>query len=229
MSGLTGSRVPGAAGGTAIGGPTGDEASGAPSNTVAKSELRRIVLARREAIPARERAERSRELCRGLERELDALPVRPTISVYAAMGPEVDLAAFVDAAYRRGARVAFPCMERCPDTAGGRRQRMVMRLVAEADLRTGSVAFVERPVASSSPDPERFPLVAPGEIDLALIPLVAFDAAGRRLGYGGGNYDRYLPLLRPDCRIAGVAFAEQRVGSVPVEAHDRTLPRIAVC
>lgn len=227
-SGRAGSGASGAAGKAAADGLTGDGVSEA-AGKAAKSELRRIVLARREAIPARERAERSRELCRGLERELDTLPVRPTISVYAAMGPEVDLAAFVDAVYRRGARVAFPCMERCPDTAGGRRQRMVMRLVAEDDLRTGSVAFVERPVASSSPDPERFPVVAPSEIDLALIPLVAFDAAGRRLGYGGGNYDRYLPLLRPDCRIAGVAFAEQRVGSVPVEAHDRTLPRIVVC
>ena len=62
--------------------------------------------------------------------------------------------------------------------------------------------------------------------DIAVIPMVAFDSTLMRLGYGGGNYDRFLPKLRPDCLVAGVAFAEQQIPVVPTEPHDLSLPRI---
>jgi len=60
-------------------------------------------------------------------------------------------------------------------------------------------------------------------IDWVLVPGVAFDLTGRRLGYGGGFYDRLLPLLRPDApRIAG-AFDLQIVERVPATTHDLTV------
>lgn len=61
---------------------------------------------------------------------------------------------------------------------------------------------------------------------MIVVPLVAFDRAGARLGYGGGCYDRYLPTLRPDCQIVGIAFEEQRVDHVPTDVHDLPLPNI---
>ena len=54
-----------------------------------------------------------------------------------------------------------------------------------------------------------------------LVPLLAFDASGHRLGYGGGFYDRTLALL--DVPAIGIAYAGQEVASIPHEAHDRTL------
>ena len=45
-------------------------------------------------------------------------------------------------------------------------------------------------------------------------------ADGRRLGQGGGHYDRFLPRLRPDCRTVGAAFAEQLLDDLPTEPHD---------
>lgn len=198
-----------------------------------KRELRRVVLARRDAIPADERTRRSKELCRKLADELHG---QMTIAVYAAMRSEVDLTDAIDAAYRYGARIAFPCMQGAPDAeTAGKRQQMVMRLVDEASWREGTAPFIIHPVKPfilQEKDPgtgcTRFPLIQPAGLDLVLVPLVAFDDAGMRLGYGGGNYDRYLPHLRPGCRIAGVAFKEQRVPRVPAEEYDRPLPRILV-
>jgi 5-formyltetrahydrofolate cyclo-ligase len=59
---------------------------------------------------------------------------------------------------------------------------------------------------------------------LLLVPLVAFDRAGRRLGQGGGHYDRIISLSRAHgCVAAGLAFAEQEMGQVPTGAHDAHL------
>ena len=65
--------------------------------------------------------------------------------------------------------------------------------------------------------------VAPDTIDLVIVPGLAFTDDGLRLGQGGGFYDRFLPLVRDDCVTCGVAFAEQIVESLPLEAHDRRL------
>ena len=63
------------------------------------------------------------------------------------------------------------------------------------------------------------------EPDLLFVPLLAFDRAGRRLGYGGGYYDRTLALL--ECRPAiGFGYASQEVAAVPVEPHDRLLAAV---
>lgn len=61
--------------------------------------------------------------------------------------------------------------------------------------------------------------------DVVLVPLLAFDARGHRLGYGGGFYDRTLNRLRKSKRIVavGLAYDEQRVDEVPVESYDEKL------
>ena len=59
-----------------------------------------------------------------------------------------------------------------------------------------------------------------------LIPLLAFDRRGARLGYGGGYYDRTLALL-PDAAAVGVAYAAQEVPEVPIGPHDVLLRAIA--
>jgi 5-formyltetrahydrofolate cyclo-ligase len=70
------------------------------------------------------------------------------------------------------------------------------------------------------------PLVEP---DLVLVPLLAFDARGARLGYGGGFYDVTLAALRarsPGLRAIGVAFSGQRVTALPTEPHDQRLDAV---
>ena len=83
-----------------------------------------------------------------------------------------------------------------------------------------------RAFAATDVDSDHFPIVPAKALDMVVVPLVAFDRTGARLGYGGGCYDRYLPTVAPKCLIVGIAFDEQRVDHVPTDAHDLPLPSI---
>lgn len=71
--------------------------------------------------------------------------------------------------------------------------------------------------------PESEPPPDPDHVDAVIVPGVAFTADGRRLGQGGGWYDRFLPRLRPGTPTIGVAFAPQLVDDIPTEPHDVVL------
>lgn len=193
-----------------------------------KDELRRAVIARRDTIGLDARAAKSAAICARLvellERSDSATP--RTVAVYAAMGSEADPAAFAAAAAKRGWRVAYPCMLSATDAVACG-QRMCMRVAAAGD--TPAAPFIAHPTrafAATDIDSGRFPIVPAEALDMIVVPLVAFDRAGARLGYGGGCYDRYLPMLSPVCQIVGIAFDEQRVDHIPTDAHDLPLPNI---
>ena len=193
-----------------------------------KAELRRAVIARRDALDLDVRAAKSTVICARLVEllgRLDAAAPR-TVAVYAAMGSEVDPAAFAAAAAARSWRVAYPCMLSAIDAAACG-QRMRMRAVAASDA--AAAPFITHPTrtfAAVDINSSRFPIVPAETLDMIIVPLVAFDRAGARLGYGGGCYDRYLPMLSSACQIIGIAFDEQRVDHVPTDAHDLPLPHI---
>ena len=191
-----------------------------------KAEVRRAVIARRDAIGLDMRAAKSAAICARLvellERSGTCAP--RTVAVYAAMGSEVDPAAFATAAADRGWQVAYPCMLSASDAATCG-QRMCMRVVAAVDV--GTAPFIARPTqafAATDINSDRFPIVPAESLGIIVVPLVAFDQTGARLGYGGGCYDRYLPTVSESCQIIGIAFDEQRVNHVPADAHDLPLP-----
>ena len=193
-----------------------------------KANLRRAVIARRDALDLDVRTAKSAVICARLVELLDRLDAAAphTVAAYAAMGSEVDPAAFAAAAAARGWRVAYPCMLSAIDAAACG-QRMCMRAVAAGDA--SAVPFIAHPTrafAAMDIDSSRFPIVPAEALDMIIVPLVAFDRTGARLGYGGGCYDRYLPMLSPACQIIGIAFDEQRVDHVPIDAHDLPLPHI---
>lgn len=66
-----------------------------------------------------------------------------------------------------------------------------------------------------------------GEVDLVLVPGLVFDAAGHRLGYGKGLYDRLLPRLRPDVPRFGVVHSELVVAELPSDLHDVPMTHLA--
>ena len=193
-----------------------------------KAELRRAVIARRDSIGLDVRAAKSAAICARLVELLehsDSATPR-TVAVYAAMGSEADPAAFAAAAVKRGRRVAYPCMLSAAEAAACG-QRMCMRAVAADDASAAPfIAHPTRAFAAKDIDSGRFPIVPAGALDMIIVPLVAFDRAGARLGYGGGCYDRYLPTVLPACHVIGIAFDEQRVDRIPIDAHDLPLPNI---
>ena len=196
-----------------------------------KQAARAEALARRDDIPQALREQKSATMSSRLAAKLDRLlgsrqgsPL--TVATYAAMGSEPDPSAFASYAERCGYRVAYPCMLAAAEAAACG-QRMCMRAVAAGD--TSAAPFISHPTrafAAADIDSGRFPIVPAEALDMIVVPLVAFDRAGARLGYGGGCYDRYLPTLRPDCQVIGIAFDEQCVSHVPIDIHDLPLPRI---
>ena len=170
-----------------------------------KAEQRKAALAARRALSKEQRREASTAICAALL-ELPELRAAGTILSYSALGDEADLAALTE---QLGARIALP---RCLD-----RQTM------EARIPTGPCK--RGPYGIREPDPAASELVAPEEIDLVLVPCVAFDKNRNRLGHGAGYYDRYLPLCTRAKCIA-VAFEAQRLPRVVTDAHDRRMDAV---
>ncbi|MCQ2364704.1 MAG: 5-formyltetrahydrofolate cyclo-ligase [Akkermansia sp.] len=172
-----------------------------------KQQLRQQMLARlREAAAADTEGRRAAALRRLLAPLLQC--ERPlTIGLYYPLPHEVNLLPLLQDYPQH--RFAFP---RCL-----KEHRMEFRLVREPGKDT-------EPAAMGIPAPKRTQvLVLPQELDLLIVPGVAFTAQGERLGYGGGYYDRYIPLC-PQARLLACAFHEQLVPHLPTGPHDCRIP-----
>ncbi len=157
---------------------------------------------------------------------LDWFRNAPRVAFYASLPDEVATEALLAARWRDGAAVFLPRMR-----ADGALDFVAVR--READLRASRHGIRE-------PRPD-LPAADLTEIDVVVVPGLAFDATGLRLGRGGGYYDRTFgvprlrdPEVRP--RLVGVAFALQILDALPRAAHDlhvdllitehgRTIPR----
>lgn len=196
-----------------------------------RAALRKEVLAIRAELPQPYRLHKSSAICDELEEGLDLTcamlgiePSESTIAVYSAFDEEVRLDQFIRAAYAKGAKVAFPCIvTNAWSVNDALPQTMEMRIVPQEAYEMNDVPFLANPLKKYAHDDaelEAFPYVPANQITMIVIPLVAFDAHHNRLGYGGGNYDRYLPQLDGSCRQIGVAFSEQEVPFIPAEPYD---------
>ncbi len=130
------------------------------------------------------------------------------VSGYWPMGEELDPRPLMTALAAHGHRLALPA------TRGAGRP-LAFRAWQPGDRLLPAGFGTQEPAAEAA---ELSP-------QLLLVPLLAFDAAGYRLGYGGGFYDRSLALLRRagDILAVGLAFSAQQVAAVPREATDQRL------
>jgi 5-formyltetrahydrofolate cyclo-ligase len=168
-----------------------------------KAALRDRMRAVRSGIPEAERARRSEAVARALLALPEASDARRVFTVL-SFGSELSTGPAIAAFRERGARVAVPIL--------GEKRMEAVDLPPGAELVPTSYGAME--------PAERVPVPAE-EIDLVVAPGLAFDRAGRRLGYGGGYFDAFLPRLRRGCAVVGVCFAEQLVDEVPAGPDDR--------
>ncbi len=178
------------------------------SSAQEKKERREAVLRLLRAVPEPLRQERSAQL-RGKLRPLLDIPDRLSVGIYAALPHEVNLLPLLREYPAH--RYAFP------RTLPGR--QLAFHLVSHPEEEL-------RPDARGIPTPlPTLPLLSPGEMDILIVPGVAFTTAGERLGYGGGYYDRLLPLCTR-ANIISLAFPEQILPELPTEPHDFPIPRL---
>ena len=178
--------------------------------TETKGEIRARLIAARRALSAAERARGSAAIAA----RLVAMPVfreARVVGLYAPLGAEVDTAPVATAAEAAGKRVIWPRL------AGSGRE-MVFALCPPDALRPGPVGALE--------PPEDAPACSIADVDLVVVPGVAFDADGRRLGRGRGHYDATLAALRPGAARVGLAFEAQLVPALPEEPHDARMDAV---
>ena len=178
-----------------------------------KPQWRERIRARLCAMTEAQRSAASRRLAARLRR-LPAYRAARWVAFYLATDGEVETREMIRQALADGKRVAAPI----PITT--------TRTIRLAELTHVTRGLVRGPHGIAQPHPRRARRVAPATLDLLIVPGVAFDAQGHRLGRGGGYYDRFLAALPADIPRVGLAFRCQRVPRLPRAPHDQPVTTV---
>jgi 5-formyltetrahydrofolate cyclo-ligase len=168
-----------------------------------KRSIRRATLERRDALGEAERRAMSERIARRVL-SLPEVKAAGVVMAFWSFGSEVETASLIERLDELGKRVVLP--------------RVEGRDVVAVAYRPGDPVSA---AAYGANEPTASELVDPVAIDVVIVPGVAFDRAGGRIGYGGGFYDRFLAGLRPGVPSIAIAFGVQVVDEVPRGGMDR--------
>lgn len=181
-----------------------EPANGAAPPT--KGELRAAVVRARRAVPPQRRADEAAALRRGLCAAVDPHDV---VCAYVPVGSEPGSIDALDELLRMGVRVLLPVARE--------------EAVGPVPLRWGEYrpgTLVDARFGLREPAAPHLPPTEIGEATVIVVPALAVDRAGVRLGRGAGFYDRSLPLADPAARLVAVVRDEELLDAVPGEPHD---------
>ena len=184
-----------------------------------KDEIRRAMRERRRALTPEARRAASEIICAKLAADtniglrIDPLDGGSPIAVYLASPQEIDLSPFIRKILESGVKVVAPRWN------GETYELAVLKGLDDAHLRKGPMGILE---------PAEAEIVSPKAVGVWLIPGLAFTRNGKRLGYGGGWYDRLLADAPKDAWKIGIAHAFQIADDLPSESHDILLSKVIV-
>lgn len=175
--------------------------------TLAKRELRKRMRGLRVTTPASKIEARSAAV-RDRLLTLAAVQSARAVAVFWPIEArhELDLRPFAARLREMGKQIAYPFLGEEPGSMGFR------LVVDDATLAERGHGFAE--------PAEDAPAASPGELSVVIVPALALDARGARLGYGAGYYDRALPRFCPPAVSVGVCFSFQLLGEIPTTSHD---------
>lgn len=183
-----------------------------------KKALRRTLRQRRRALTPRRQIFAAQRLASRLAKRPEFVSA-DTLALYLAADGEIGTRAIIELAWRVGKRVYLPVLQ--PVLCDGNRLRF-------AEYRPGARLHRNR---LGIPEPRIKRYCDARYLDLVLMPLVGFDAAGGRLGMGGGFYDRSFAFVRERQRrrpvLVGLAHQCQQVEHLPAEVWDVPMAAIA--
>jgi 5-formyltetrahydrofolate cyclo-ligase len=185
-------------------------APASPTRDPAKAELRIAARARRRAAHDAFGARIGPILTANFMAAFSLAP-REAIAGYNPINDEADIAPLMAALAQRGHPLCLPAVV-------ARDAPLAFRAWSPgAALVPGPMGILEPPATAAALCP-----------DVVLVPLLAFDGSGHRLGYGGGYYDRTLAVLRAAGRVlvVGVAYSAQEVDSLPGTEHDQRVDAV---
>lgn len=177
-----------------------------PELTERKNAIRAEMRARLSALTDAQRSDGSASVCGRLVK-CDAFARATTVMLYMPMRSEIDILPVALEAFRLGKSVCVPRVE------SGRK---AMHAIATSTFDDESMGPDELGVRT----PKSGTQLPPEAIDLVVVPGVAFDTRGFRLGRGGGYYDRFLARLARHTATIGVCFDFQFVDTIPTETTD---------
>ncbi len=173
-----------------------------------KQEIRKTVEKKLKALSAKE----MRNKCKLIEDRLFAFAnflEAETTLLYVNQPYEVDTRQILKRCSQTSKEIVLPLFS--ADNNGAKLYKLYD---LQSDLKPG-------PNNMLMPDPDRCKLLDIGNIDIAIIPGIAFDEKGGRIGDGTGRYDRLIPELPITARKVAFALEEQMTPAVPMEPHDR--------
>jgi 5-formyltetrahydrofolate cyclo-ligase len=177
-----------------------------------KAALRKQLLAARSALSPDDRREAGR-LIRDTLLEMPELQMAGTVAAYYSVGAEPDTRGLVYALWKRGSYVLLPLLR--PD--------------GDLDWASyeGPDSLVNGPRGLQEPaDKPRGPQ-AVARADVVLVPALAVDRAGNRLGRGGGSYDRALARVGPLIPVIALLYDAELLSHLPAEPHDTPVRAVA--
>jgi 5-formyltetrahydrofolate cyclo-ligase len=183
-----------------------------PDVAAAKAALRRRLAQARAAMPVSDRSESGR-LIRDHILQMPEVQAAGTVAAYYSVGTEPDTRGLVFALWKRGSYVVLPV------------------LLGDGDLDWASYEGPD----SLAPGPRG--LLQPTEAargagtvaraDVVLVPALAVDVSGNRLGRGGGSYDRALARVGPQVPVIALLYDDELLPAVPVVPHDQPVRAVA--